>query len=113
VDFVDVLELGNEFEVIVQNNFTSNFIDGDSFNYTSIVASQAEVVDADKIPRVIQLNLYGLNAQNQKIVNFFAIAFTNNCFAYPVLMPGNSAGWTQFVSCNMCLSDAYLSNFHY
>lgn len=100
VDFVNILELGQDFTVLDQTNFTTIFLNGDSFTYTSIVADQAKAADASQIPSVLQLNIFGVNAQNQPVVNLYAIKFTNDCFAYPVIMPGNSAGWTSFVSGN-------------
>ena len=89
---VDILELNSNFEVIAQTNFSGAFIDGDSVTYSS-------VVNAGKIPTLLQLNIVGANSQNEPIVNFYAIAFTNNCLVYPVIEVGNSAGWTSFVSC--------------
>ena len=103
MDFVNILELGQDFTVIDQNNFTGTFVNGDSFAYASIIDGQDEDVNVAKIPRVLQLNIVGINAQNQPVVNFYAIEFTNNCFAYPVITPGDSAGWTSFVSCHVCI----------
>ena len=96
VDYVDILELGQDFTVVVQENVTGGFLDGESFSYTSIIARDSGG-DAE-IPRVLQLNIFGINALDQPIVNFFAIAFSNNCLTFPVLQEGNSAGWTRFVS---------------
>jgi hypothetical protein len=97
VSLVAVLELGQDFTVLAQQNVTGVFGDGDSFMYNSIVADQVAGADVE-IPRVIQLNIFGMNAENQPIVNFFAIAFSNDCTVYPVLDEGNTAGWTRFVS---------------
>jgi hypothetical protein len=98
VESVSVLELGQDFTVVAQSNFTQIFMDGDSLTYTSIVVDQAEPVDVNNIPKVLQVNIFGFNAQNQPIVNWYAIGFSNNCVSYPVLEPGNNAGWTSFVS---------------
>ena len=95
VDYVDILELGQDFTVVVQENVTGGFLNGESFSYTSVIARDngGEV----EIPRVLQLNIFGINALDQPIVNFFAIAYSNNCLTFPVLEEGNSAGWTRFV----------------
>ena len=93
VQYVDVLELGQGFEVLTQENITGTFMDGDTIEYTSIVMS-----DAVDIPKVIQLNIFAFNAKREPIVNFFAIAYSNDCDEYPTLIEGESAGWTQFVS---------------
>jgi hypothetical protein len=100
VGSVSVIELGQDFSVLIQTSFNRTFLTGDSFIYTSIVADQDEDIEANKIPKAIQLNISALNAEEQTIFNFFAIAFTNDC-AYPAIDPGNSAGWTSFVSCDM------------
>jgi hypothetical protein len=97
VSLVSVLELGQDFTVLAQQNVSGVFGDGDSFMYNSIVAGRVAGVDVE-IPRIIQLNIFGLNAANQPIVNFFAISFTNACTVYPVFEEGNTAGWTRFVS---------------
>lgn len=95
VGYVDVLELGQEFNVLSQANITGTFADGDSFTYESIVAMNDTLTE---IPKVIQLNIFAFNSDGEPIVNFFAIAFTNLCNEYPVLIQGDSAGWTEFVS---------------
>lgn len=95
VGYVDVLELGQGFDVLAQVNITGSFMDGDTFSYTSVVERDETL---DEFPKVIQLNIFAFNADGQPIVNFFAIAFTNNCFEFPVLIEGDSAGWTKFVS---------------
>ena len=96
VDYVDILELGQDFTVVVQENVTGGFLDGESFSYTSVIARDNG--GDPEIPRVLQLNIFGVNALDQPIVNFFAIAYSNNCQTFPVLQEGNSAGWTRFVS---------------
>jgi hypothetical protein len=99
VGYVDVLELGQAFEVLTQVNITGTFKDGDTIPYTSI-ASSGTSSDAE-IPKVIQLNIFAFNAAGEPLVNFFAIAYSNNCDEYPTLIEGESAGWTQFVSLSL------------
>ena len=95
IESVGILELGQDFEVLSQQNITSGvFADGDSFEYTSIIMSEGN----DKIPKVIQLNIFARNSIGERIVNFYAISYTNNCEQYPSLVEGGSAGWTHFVS---------------
>jgi hypothetical protein len=105
VDVILILELGMDFTVIRQENVTGDFSDGDVFNYTSIVATDSggEI----QVPRVIQLNLFGFNALQEPLLNNYAIAFTNNCNAYPALYEGGSAGWTRFVSFFGCWPKRY------
>ncbi|OEU14276.1 hypothetical protein FRACYDRAFT_240811 [Fragilariopsis cylindrus CCMP1102] len=94
VGYVDVLELGQTFEVLTQVNITGTFVNGDIINYTSIAASDSS--SDPEVPKVIQLNMFAFNAAGEPIVNFFAIAFSNNCDEYPTLIEGESAGWVQF-----------------
>lgn len=93
VEFVTVLELGQNFAIIAQQNYTQNFADGDSFDYVSVVSD-----DVSTFPKALQMNIYGQNADGEAIVNIIAISFTNNCSVYPVLGDGFSLGWTEFVS---------------
>merc|ERR1712238_631342 len=51
-----------------------------------------------EVVKVLQLNIFAFNAAGQPIVNFFALAFSNNCDEFPSLIQGESAGWTQFTT---------------
>ena len=93
VDFVSVIELGQHLVAVAQQNYTGSFVNGGSFNYTSIISS-----DNNTDPRVIQLNLYGQNAEGQAIVNILAVSYTNNCSAYPVFNGTFPIGWIDMVS---------------
>lgn len=95
VESLGILELGQEFEVLSQQNITGPFVSGDTFDYTSLI--DADAYDGEAV-RVIQLNIFATNALGESIVNFFAISFTNTCDEYPALIEGDSAGWTKFVS---------------
>eukprot|EP00532_Pseudo-nitzschia_australis_P019564 CAMPEP_0168309268 /NCGR_PEP_ID=MMETSP0142_2-20121227/66186_1 /TAXON_ID=44445 /ORGANISM="Pseudo-nitzschia australis, Strain 10249 10 AB" /LENGTH=469 /DNA_ID=CAMNT_0008261979 /DNA_START=371 /DNA_END=1780 /DNA_ORIENTATION=- len=94
IKYVDVLELGQQFEVLTQQNISGTFYDGDSFEFSSIVTEEGN----QEIPKVLQLNMFANNAEGQPLVNFFAIAYSNDCDEYPTLIEGESAGWTQFTS---------------
>lgn len=101
VQSIDILELGQDLRVLVQENIEGNFGDGDTFSYTSVSADPSNINSAVDIPRALQLNLVGVNANDEPIINVYIITFTNNCGTYPVLQEGQSAGWTRFVStCN-------------
>jgi len=94
VEYVDLLELSQTFQVLSQQNISGSFEDGDTFSYTSIV----DQVDNEEIPKVLQLNIFAFNAEGQPIVNFFAISFSNNCGDFRTIDEGGSAGWTHFTS---------------
>ena len=94
VDYIDVLELGQTFQVLSQQNISDVSMDGDSFTYDSILLNS----EIPEVPKVIQLNIFARNPFGEPIVNFFAISFSNNCSTYPTMIEGDTAGWTQFVS---------------
>ena len=98
VQSIDILELGQDLSVLVQENIEGNFVDGDSFNYTSVAANPDAIGDYLDIPRAIQINAVAVNALDEPIINVYIITFTNDCNAYPVLFEGQYAGWTRFVS---------------
>ena len=94
VENIEILELGQAFEVLSQQNITGLSVDGDTFDYTSIIANEGN----EDITKVIQLNIFAFNAAGEPIVNFFAISYSNVCDAFPTLIEGESAGWVHFVS---------------
>lgn len=98
VQSIDILELGQDLRVLVQENIKGNFIDGDSFRYQSVTATPGAIVGVQDIPRAIQINIIGVNAEDEKVINVYVITFTNSCRTYPALIEGQSAGWTIFVS---------------
>ena len=98
VEFVGILEIGQDNLVYNQNNVTGSLLDGDSFAYESSIDDFSG--DSNEIPKAIQLNILAVNSIGQQLINFFAIAFTNDCDTYPTLEVGGSAGWTRFVSTN-------------
>jgi len=96
VKYVQVLELGQRFQVLQQKNLTStsgNFQDGDTIEYESISGNDGS---GEFVPNVIQLNMFALNEAGQTILNMLAISFTNKCGEFTTLIEGESAGWVQF-----------------
>ena len=98
VQSIGILEIGQDLRILVQEDLTGNYVDGDSFNYTSISANPSDIKGPNDIPRAIQINLVGVNKNDEPIINFYVITFTNDCQSYPALTVGESAGWTIFVS---------------
>lgn len=93
VDKIIIVELGENFTGIAQQNFNQTFFDGDSFEYISSIFD-----DSSTVPKGIQVNMFGQNAAGDAIISTFLIQFTNNCSFYPVFEEGFSLGWTNFVS---------------
>jgi hypothetical protein len=96
VQSIDILELGQGLRVLVQESILGNYSDGDSFAYTSLSATPHEITAPDEVPRAIQINIVGMNQFNEALINVYIITFTNDCGAFPLLLEGQSAGWTHF-----------------
>ena len=111
VQSIDILELGQDLRVLVQENIEGNFGDGDTFQYTSVAADPTNINSAVDIPRALQLNLVGVNANDEPIINVYIITFTNSCGTYPVLQEGQSAGWTRFVSLIHLYTQSFFCRF--
>ena len=97
VQEITVLELDQNLDNLYQEIIRGSFKDGDTWSYTS-VAAQPGRTDPLTLPRGIQFNIVGINRLEQPIINTVIITFSNSCQAYPVLIPGQYAGWVRFVS---------------
>ena len=97
VDWIEILEMNQHFVPISWQYKAGNFSDGDTFSYTSQASMAGIMINQENIVKAIQLNIYGINKDGEKIINFYLITFTNFCEAYPVLSDGQFAGWTRFV----------------
>jgi hypothetical protein len=112
VQSIDVLELGQDLRVLVQEQIEGNFVDGDTFQYTSVTSIPENIGGPVDIPRAIQIDIVGVNQLGDPVINVYIIAFTNDCGSYPVLQEVQSAGWTRFVSRqNMCNNCLYCDSF--
>jgi hypothetical protein len=98
VQEIVVLELDQNLDVLVREEINGNFKDKDTFRYTSVAAEPGSIVEPRNLPRAIQFNIVGINIFDQTITNIVLITFSNSCQAYPVLIPGQYAGWVRFVS---------------
>jgi hypothetical protein len=101
VQNIDILELGQDLRVLVQEKIEGNFVNGDSFRYQSITNEPGAITTPLDIPRAIQLNIVGVNVNDEPIINVLIITFTNDCNSYPVLVNGQNVGWTFFVSISL------------
>ena len=97
VQSIDILELDQNLDVMTREQINGNFLDGDTFTYQSVAATSGEK-NPQFLPRAIQYNINGINQFEQLITNLVVITFSNSCQAYPVLIPGQYAGWVRFVS---------------
>lgn len=69
VQSIDILELGQDLRVLVQESIDGNFGDGGTFQYVSIAANPNNVTGPVDIPRALQLNLLAVNANDEPIIN--------------------------------------------
>ncbi len=98
VEGIDILELGQSLRVVAQTDIDDQLFDGDTFTYSSMVADPDSIDTVQEVPRALQLNIVGINAEGDRIINVFIVTFTNVCNSYPIFQEGQSAGWTRFVS---------------
>jgi len=93
-----VLELNQIGRISKREVFPGPLFDGNSFNYTSFVATNSSAVNNVTLPNSLALFLRGRNKENQLVNNFVAIDYTNDCSVFPVLTVGEKIGWVYFVS---------------
>ena len=98
VSQVSIFELDQNLDVIAQTVKTGSFLSGSTFTYTSIIATEPDMLNPNSLPRGIQLVFIGNNAMDQAVVNTFAILYNNDCGVFPLLREGQVAGWSIFVS---------------
>lgn len=100
VNTVTVMELNPNLQVIAQTPYRDDFRDGDTFTYTSIASSPQGVatLSPDRWPGGIQLDIVGVNQDEEPITNVWIIVFENDCGIYPILEVGDNVGWTNLVS---------------
>jgi len=94
----EVYELDQQKDVIGFSPVQGPFFDSQSFRYVSVIAGQTNNTNPLFIPSAIQLSIYAINFEEQAMVNFWVIEFTNECNIYPVILEGETIGWTILVS---------------
>jgi hypothetical protein len=100
VKSIQIYELDQNLQVVAQTYLEGNYLDGSSFTYTSIIATQTDQLTSTSLPGGYQLSITGLNDQEQVVLQTYFIRYTNDCGIFPVLVEGQTAGWTIFVSVN-------------
>lgn len=93
---VQVLELDTNLNNLDVTNFIGAFTDGDTIDYSSV--SSEEITDPADVPGGLQLNINGVNAVGQTIVNSIILEYTNAGTYSPILNVGDQIGWIVFVS---------------
>jgi hypothetical protein len=101
INTIQILELDADQSPLAQTPYDNTYQNGDTFVYTSPLLASQQDIDAltpDTVPRGLQMNLQGINQEEQPITNVWIILFNNNCSFYPVLNIGDNIGWTTLVS---------------
>ena len=107
VDSVSIIELDQFNSVLVEERIDGELVDGDSFEYSSIINNQEKMMSIQNIPKALQLTLRGRNEDGVILMNVFVITFTNECGVTPLIQAGESAGWTIFVSRSIIISVSF------
>ena len=100
VQSIQIVELDQNLKGVAQLVQNGEFADGATINYTSIIATQTDALNATSLPRGLQVLMSGENAAGQSLINTFIIIYTNNCSIYPVLEDNEVNGWAVFVRSN-------------
>jgi hypothetical protein len=99
VSTISVLELDRQLRPLAQTPYTGTYSDGETFSYTSIAGTLegAASLTPDSFPAGIQLDIAGINRLEEPITNVWIILFDNDCNTFPVLMIGDTIGWSILV----------------
>jgi len=90
VDSISIREFSSDLLVGLKNvNLPGPFFNGDTFVYTSIVASDA---NRSSIPGLLQMTAEGFDENDDVVELQWAVQYTNLCDVLP-FSPGNSFGW--------------------
>lgn len=100
VTAIDILELDQTLVPFAFTPLRGSFRNGDTFTYTSVVATDPNLPD-DRIPAGFQMNLLGVNGIDQNIQNVWIITFTNECGVFPIFSVGEQIGWTKLVNISL------------
>jgi hypothetical protein len=98
VSSIQILELDQNLQVITQTPVVGTFLDGETFTYTSIIATESDNLNTSMVPRGFQMVLTGVNSLDEFIRNTWIIVYENDCGIFPILFEGQQNGWTIFVS---------------
>jgi hypothetical protein len=97
IQFIEHNELVNPIQ---QVPLVGEFGNGDIVTYTSVLANQTtNNFTESTIPRTLQVILRGNNAEDQNIQLIWFIRYNASCeIAPPLIVPGQTMGWSEFVS---------------
>lgn len=91
-----ILEFGLTRDLLSRTTLPGPFDDGESFEFTSIIGTEA-FEDNDAV-QIFQIAVNGLNENQVAIRNSLGIVYTNACGVQPIVTVGDNFGWIVFVS---------------
>ena len=104
VSAIQIIELDQNLRPLVQTPVAidGSFTDGQTFTYTSIIATGLDALDETQVPKGFMLVLSGTNAEDEFIGNTWIVIYDNDCSIFPILFEGQRAGWTVVVRSCSC-----------
>jgi hypothetical protein len=89
-----IIELNDSLRPIIAEHHTNlSLIQGDVINYTSVAVTDPNVKLGG-----ISVKLVGTNALGEEVSLLWTVEYKNSTSNAIVFCPGNSIGWTNFVS---------------
>ena len=104
VSSITIIEVGQSFQPVTQTLFDSNFVNGSTIVYSSLVERDPNLIEGNintglfgNLTAGLQVFVQGVNAQQIEITNDWFIAFTNECDVFPIFSVGNAIGWLEII----------------
>jgi len=96
---VQIIELDKNLTAVnAEKQKTLNLTDGDLLNYTSIAATNPDIILGG-----ISMKLIGDNIQGDEVNLLWTVQYRNSTSNAIVFCPGNSIGWANFTQLNFLL----------
>lgn len=97
VSRIVIIELDEAFQSVKTQEYTDTLVNGSEIVFISSTAT-SESVTTLNIPRGLQVQIYGVNAADEPLLNNYVVLFNQTCSVYPILTSGKQIGWTVYVS---------------
>ena len=93
---ITITEFGQDGSIIMEDEMSEQFLNGDVFDYTSIAATG--ILPNSEVPVTLQITLSGQNEIGVSLFNTVAFRYTNECDEYVSFEPDAAVGWLLIVS---------------
>lgn len=98
VDQVQFIEADQNFDAVNTVRINGTFSSGDTLTLPSIINNATAMFDETTLPKLAQVDIFGVNAAGQSIVATWSLLFTNDCSSFPVVEAGEETILTIVVS---------------